>query len=188
MNYFTVLLLNFIITATFYVLYQPWLSCLCSPDAECWDVCVMGACSGSCSGRRSCPSRYSCMSGRCYAQCDLEEQTNGEYVCGVTDEYSCRLGLSESDSSTGICVFATDETPTTQAVCCPTLFTFSLQYNICSLENLNAGAHWEQTRAVRWTRFWATIVVMQTLSHIGLITTRFHYDNESMKFRFTALL
>ena len=85
-------------------------------DSDCPDICVVGGCSSSCSETKTCPDGYSCMSGRCFAKCDLSEQARGESVCGINNNYHCLVGLSEEIVGTGLCKFKADNVPTTELV------------------------------------------------------------------------
>ena len=97
-------------------------------DKECWDVCVAGGCSRSCLFSGICPAGFSCMGGRCFAQCDLEEQAKGEHVCGTNVVFQCRLGLSDQMYGTGLCTFVSDVPVNTDKVGNHKMVGFTLFY------------------------------------------------------------
>ena len=95
----------------------PILIYVCVPlDVDCLGVCVAEGCSSSCLLKKPCPLGYSCMSGRCFAKCDLSKQTNGVNVCGLQENYQCLLGLSSQTSGIGLCGYSAVTPPTTEKV------------------------------------------------------------------------
>ena len=85
-------------------------------DSECPEICVIGGCSTSCSNNKPCPADYSCMAGRCFAQCSLDDAAKDEPVCGTSEFYHCKVGISTQTSGTGICVYVASPPPTSQLV------------------------------------------------------------------------
>lgn len=95
-----------IIAAQYYTVWSIQVAYFILTDRDCQDICVIGACSFSCSTTEPCPFDYSCLASRCYARCPRTPD-----CCGFDKpHYYCRVGIAYPVKATGLCLYSSQRT------------------------------------------------------------------------------